>query len=383
MQGSKPVECEVLNVIQAAGIWPDCDDKTQLLQAIQILSGGSGVSGIAAAAGYFSMMGQISASGETTLNIPEGSVNIGGTGKGFVIVAQPEFDVSDMANSDGSFEGLSLGDDIYIYAVDSGVTEAKLVASKNADMPNGFDAINSRKIGGFHYGRVRPIANRYDTDYVPTVQIVPNSVWDLQHRPTCDPTGMVEIVPGGFWADIYLNSEGGGTWPENIPVSRYGAAPIMDDVYARTDLHLLLRNAGKRLPTVEEFLTYAEGAPGGDDATNEYAWTATSNTAPASAGTVAKSVSMFNVVDTVGNLWDWIDNHMDFGGTATIDASVVNIGKDAAIPRGKTHHANWRCFAGGGRFDEGTACGSRGLGSNGYPWAMNGRIGLRGVCNAH
>ncbi len=37
MQGSKPVECEVLNVIQAAGIWPDCDDKTQLLQAIQKL----------------------------------------------------------------------------------------------------------------------------------------------------------------------------------------------------------------------------------------------------------------------------------------------------------------------------------------------------------
>ncbi|WP_417814780.1 hypothetical protein [Thalassospira alkalitolerans] len=38
MQGSKPVECEVLNVIQAAGIWPDCDDKTQLLQAIKQLT---------------------------------------------------------------------------------------------------------------------------------------------------------------------------------------------------------------------------------------------------------------------------------------------------------------------------------------------------------
>jgi hypothetical protein len=37
MQGSTPVECEVLNVIQGAGIWPDCDDKTQLLQAIQKL----------------------------------------------------------------------------------------------------------------------------------------------------------------------------------------------------------------------------------------------------------------------------------------------------------------------------------------------------------
>lgn len=41
MQGSTPVECEVLNVIQGAGIWPDCDDKTQLLQAIRKLSAGS------------------------------------------------------------------------------------------------------------------------------------------------------------------------------------------------------------------------------------------------------------------------------------------------------------------------------------------------------
>jgi microcystin-dependent protein len=44
MQGNTPVECEILNVIQGAGIWPDCDDKTQLLQAIEslILGGGSG-----------------------------------------------------------------------------------------------------------------------------------------------------------------------------------------------------------------------------------------------------------------------------------------------------------------------------------------------------
>ncbi|RCK29474.1 phage tail protein [Thalassospira lucentensis] len=48
MQGSTPVECEVLNVIQGAGIWPDCDDKTQLLQAIEslITNGGSGGVGV-------------------------------------------------------------------------------------------------------------------------------------------------------------------------------------------------------------------------------------------------------------------------------------------------------------------------------------------------
>ncbi|WP_082049803.1 phage tail protein [Thalassospira sp. HJ] len=45
MQGSTPVECEVLNVIQGAGIWPDCDDKTQLLQAIETLISGGGTAG--------------------------------------------------------------------------------------------------------------------------------------------------------------------------------------------------------------------------------------------------------------------------------------------------------------------------------------------------
>ena len=45
MQGSTPVECEVLNVIQGAGIWPDCEDKTQLLQAINTLISGGGSGG--------------------------------------------------------------------------------------------------------------------------------------------------------------------------------------------------------------------------------------------------------------------------------------------------------------------------------------------------
>lgn len=42
MQGNTAVECEILNVIQGAGIWPDCDDKTQLLQAINTLISGGG-----------------------------------------------------------------------------------------------------------------------------------------------------------------------------------------------------------------------------------------------------------------------------------------------------------------------------------------------------
>lgn len=59
MQGSTPVECEVLNVIQGAGIWPDCDDKTQLLQAIEALISGGGSGGGGVVAG--SEIGSVSA----------------------------------------------------------------------------------------------------------------------------------------------------------------------------------------------------------------------------------------------------------------------------------------------------------------------------------
>ena len=59
MQGSTPVECEVLNVIQGAGIWPDCDDKTQLLQAIETLISGGGTAGGGVIAG--SEIGTVSA----------------------------------------------------------------------------------------------------------------------------------------------------------------------------------------------------------------------------------------------------------------------------------------------------------------------------------
>jgi len=333
-------------------------------------------------AGHYEMMGSIEASGAMRLDFPEGVLNIGGNGKGYVLNSVTDWDPTAAANQDGSLDALAVGDDVYLYAVQNDDGVAGLIASTNIAVPGGYTSANSRKIGGFHYGRVRSVANRYDTAYDPAVQIVPNSVWDLKHRPTCDPTGMVEVVPGKLWVDIYLNSEGSGTWPENIPVSRYGIAPIKDDIYARSDFHLLARNAGKRLPTVEEFLTYAEGAPQGNDANNDTAWSATSNTGPTTTGAVAKAVSMFNVVDAAGNLWDWLDNHHDLGGSYVWTASVVNVGKDSAIPRGQVSHAAWRAFLGGGHFDDGARCGARCLHSSAAPWSANGNVGLRCVCDA-
>ncbi|SFT73629.1 hypothetical protein [Halomonas saccharevitans] len=333
-------------------------------------------------AGHFEMMGSIVASGAMRLDVPEGVLNIGGNGKGYVLPPLVDWDPTAVANQDGSLDSLTLGDDVYLYAVQGADGRAGLVASTNITVPGGYTSETSRKIGGFHYGRVRTIAQRYDTAITPATQIVPNSVWDLSHRPTCDPTGMVEVVPGRLWVDIYLNSEGSGTWPENIPVSRFGVQPIKDDIYSRSDFHLLVRNAGKRLPTVEEFLTYAEGAPQGNDGNNDLAWSATGNSGPTTTGAVAKAVSMFNVVDAAGNLWDWLDNHHDLGGTYNWTTSVVNVGKDSSIPRGQVYHAAWRCFVGGGNFGNGVRCGARCLYSHAHPWSASGSNGFRGACDA-
>jgi hypothetical protein len=193
---------------------------------------------------------------------------------------------------------------------------------------------------------------------------------------------MVDVIPGWLWVDIYLNSEGSGVWPENIPVSAFGATPIKDDVYARTDFHQLARNAGKRLPTVEEFLTYAEGAPQGGNSDNDTAWSSTGNAGPTTTGAVAKAVSQLNVVDAAGNLYDWLDSHHDLGGTFAWTTSVVNVGKDAAIPRGSVRHADWRAFVGGGNFGEGAYCGARCLYSTANPWHAGGNVGLRCACDA-
>lgn len=336
----------------------------------------------AMAAGFSSLFGTINKGVGGTLNLPEGMVNVGGNGKGYLLAPQTDWDPLGAGNNDGSFVALALGDDIYIYVVQDVSGTAKWVASANSTVPDGYAAESSRKIGGFHYGRVRPVANRYDTGYAPAAQIVPNSCWDLQHRPTCDPTGMVEVVPSKLWVDIYMASEGSGTWPENAPVSAYGAAPIKDDIYARVDFHLLARNAGKRLPTVEEFLTYAEGAPQGNDGNNDTAWSATTNGGPTTTGAVAKAVSMFNVVDAAGNLWDWLDSHYDYGGTFGWSKSAVDVGKDSAYARGEVNHASWRSVIGGGQFDYGVRCGSRCLHSYAAPWHASGHVGLRGVCDA-
>lgn len=340
----------------------------------------------AQAAGFVSLFGQIEKGAGDTLNLPEGMVNIGGNSKGYLLESVTGWNPA--SNSDGGFSSLALGDDICVYAVQDGSGIAQWVASKNSTVPIGYTADNSRKIGGFHYGRWRPLSERYSVSFVPSVQIVPTSVWDLGHRPKCDPTGMVEVIPGRLWADIYLNSEDGQAWPNTVPLSRYNATPLTGtEGYSRyLDLPRLLANAGKRLPTVAEFYVYADGAPQGNDGNNDTAWSATSNSGRTQTGAVAKAVSATGVVDAVGNVWDPCADIYDVGDVSsapyTWDRAIVENGKDASIPRGEIYHVRWRLFFAGGRFDYGAQCGARCVNSSNSPENVNAGVGLRGVCDS-
>lgn len=340
----------------------------------------------AQAAGFFSLFGNIKKGAGETLNLPEGMMNIGGNGKGYLLEAVTGWDPA--ANSDGSFSSLNLGDDVYIYAVQHASGIAQWVASKNSTVPTGFGADNSRKVGGFHYGRIRGVENRYNVSYTPVVGIVPNSCWDLRHRPTCDPTGMAEVVPGKLWADIYLASEGAGSWPNTVPVSRFSATPLTGtEGYSRyLDYPVLAANAGKRIPQMAEWFAIADGSPQGSDSNNDTAWSATSNSGRTATGTVAKAISSLNIVDCVGNVWEMLTDNYDVGSTSSsdynYDKEITEHGQDAGEQRGEIYHRLWRIWIAGGYWTHGARCGSRSVNANHTPWHVNSTTGLRLVCDS-
>ena len=217
--------------------------------------------------------------------------------------------------------GFEMGTDYYIYCCDptngsdTVDRDEVFVISKNSTYPSGYTADNSRKIGGFHYGRVRQVSSKLipintagaekGSGWESNVAsgIVPRSVWTLKHRPKCSPEGMV-YAGGGLWVDIYLASSNGVGGVK----SAYNATPLTGteghNSYDFIDLGL---KSGKRLLSYSEWQQAAYGSPQGADGNNTNAWAATTNTARTTTGKVVNAVSAIGCVDCVGNVWEWLD----------------------------------------------------------------------------
>lgn len=295
----------------------------------------------------------VSDANNTTVIIPAGlEVNIGNYA--FVTQSDSQVDIS-LAGSASA----RAGKDVYIYAcwpsnVESGIPV--FVASMNSTTPIGYNATNSRKIGGVHClcADVGTIANHPLSGYV-AGDVLPASLWDLRHRPVSAPEGMVYIEPLDLWADIYLNS-----WDGEKVVSEYGAV-IADGISARSyhwwrwaeEFNLLK----KRLPHRWEFRELADGSP---EAVNITGSTDPNTTGGHTATNSQRIISKYGCEDCTGVLWQWgsdLTTHDTTTGWAgySYTSSIVPTESN----RGGEYYATTYAARLGGNWSNSSYCGSR------------------------
>ena len=313
-----------------------------------------------------------------------------------------------------------MGTDYSIYLCLTG-SSVSIVVSENSTFPAGFNADSSRKIGGFHYGTIRrvtlvnglmiPIDSngvRFGNtgtiwqDNV-TEGIIPNSVWDLRDRPKTPRGGMVKV--GDFWVSIYLASVkspitfmGGVNSGLHVAggelQSRYGQLPVTGtEGMTQFTFNEMVRLSGMRLPFYTEWLAAAFGNPQGETATNNYGWVNDSSRARTGcrvdnttgehdpiAGIKPFAVSACNVVDCVGNVYEWLSDY-----NIRQDTTSWNWQDVLGTGMGQAHIPNsmgMSAFIAGGIWHIGPLAGPRTVHIGNQPWHRSTFVGARLVCDA-
>ncbi len=341
------------------------------------------------------------ASGANEITVIEGCViAVGGAGifkTGNTVLNASNLDVG---------AAFAVGSDYYVYICDSrqDAQDEQYIISLNSTYPSGWNASNSRKIGGFHYGRCRKINDNmqpvnssgaiFGTGWESAVSngIVPRSVWTLGHRPKCSPEGMV-YLGGGTWVDIYLNSDDGAQGLK----SEYNCAPMTGtegmNWYTFTER---LMKSGKRMPDYSEFCAYAFGSPQGLDGANTNAWTATTNTGRGTTGSVVNAVSAVGCVDAVGRVWEWLNDlitraehatNAEYHPTAAWGWDKKSPLRDNATKYDVGNIYQYYAYSlaaliAGGRWATGVRAGARAVYCHFYPWYVYPDIGVRGACDS-
>jgi len=326
--------------------------------------------GAAGAAGFYSAAGSFTKGLEGTINVPEAALNIGGNGYGFRLEAQNNLDPLGTGRNDSSFSELTLGQDYYLYGCRPtiGGRIAYPIFSINSTYPDGFDANLSRKVSGFHVGRIRTMAQRFDAGAALSTGILPNSVWDLCNRPVGQIVpGMVKV--GSFWVFIYLASEDGTPWPNTIPLSKYNAVPLTGtEGYSFFDYQRLARNIDWRLPTYPEYQDYAYGVPEGS----------VGGSARANTGSSGVFISCENVDQPSGNLWQVLNEYFAKTG-GSWGWGEYDQGKDSAYGHGSIYHndSDLRQMLVGCDWGSGLIGGSRSASLSTAPWGVSYVVGVR------
>lgn len=215
-------------------------------------------------------------------------------------------DVQWLCEYDYTVSSNRAGKDFYIYACQpTGETETtpKIVLSANSTVPVGYNADNSRKIGGFHC-ECADIGDTGDTNHplnnYKAGDVLPHSIWDISHRPKSEPEGMAYVPGLDKWFDIYISS-----WNGSKLVSVFGG--VIADGGSSPAWHgeKFIEQFGlqkKMLMWRDEFMVMAKGS-------NEE----TSIKGSADPGTTGghvdtagrRMVSYYGHEDCCGTIWQW------------------------------------------------------------------------------
>lgn len=325
----------------------------------------------------------------------KGSNNIGFELNGKWWVLDTDFDLDLDADLDTGAK--AHGTDYYAYLCDNAGSLVGLLSAATT-YPAGYDANTSRKLGGFHYGRVRLVnANWIPQDSVNgsygagweddvSTAIIPNSVWDLKNRPTCSPEGMAKL--GGIWMDIYDASVddaitlSSGKLLTGTTKSVYNANPLTGTEGLNWyHFNELAKRTGKRMITFAEWLMAAEGSPQGNDGDNVNAWSKTTNTARNPTGTVVRAVSAYNICDCVGDVHEWLDEFFH-DPTATTGGWQDPMTGQSVGQLYMYSATGLHAILAGGAWTYGVIAGSRCVSLGTYPWSVDTHTGCRFACDS-
>jgi len=224
---------------------------------------------------------------------------------GYAVLTQANLDLSatatwDQVVTDYRVAATRAGKDFYVFACQPSPTNKDnpvFLISANSTYPDGYTADNSRNVGGFHClcVAVGTIASHTLSDYV-AGDILPQSVWDILHRPVSSPVGMVYSSALDKWIDIFLAS---GTGASTTSVNGGTISDTRDWMDFVDDGHAVK----KRLLDDEEFQSAAAGS-------NEETNITGSGDPIYTTGHVdtasRRMISNIGCEDCAGAMWQWL-----------------------------------------------------------------------------
>jgi hypothetical protein len=283
---------------------------------------------------------------------------------------ETDADITWVAGSKLDTGALEPGKDYYVYLCTADGLDATIKESANATCPLGYNADNSRKIGGYHtlcLG-VGTIAGHDLSGFV-AGDVLPRSVWCLNHRPHGPVEGRFYDPDSGIWAMIYLASVSGGEL-----VSVYNgvtADGASSETFHWYKFDQWLRRIGNRMPFQGEFVSLSLGSNQGTNIVG--------SADPVTTGghvdtTGRRMISNHGAEDCCGALWQW-GIEAEAGGTTSWENAYD--GNDTGVA-GQHYLAPNRALF-GGLWDSGASCGSRSSAWNISPLFLNAYLGVRGV----